>query len=188
VREQAKTLKTGLAELCPHWTVAGMSMGGWVAAWLALDWKEGVDRLLLAGSAGLKKYRDEQVAKTFLDPTVDKLKDFDDRAYFHKRKFSDRVWNDVLDKMKSKGVVAQILQAQTEQDFLDEKLRSLHVPTMIFWGREDRVIPPVFGKMMHEMIPASIYREVPECGHVPQSDCPGAFFKAIRELLNYGFM
>ena len=52
LRKQAEMLRTGLSGLCPRWVLVGQESGGWIAAWLALDWPEGVKRLILM--AGLQ--------------------------------------------------------------------------------------------------------------------------------------
>jgi pimeloyl-ACP methyl ester carboxylesterase len=186
VRKQAEKLRQALAPLCSHWIVVGNSLGGWVGAWLGLDWSEGVSKLLLIDSAGLKKsVSDAEIQSYFVDPTVDSLKEFQKRAYFKGRPLPDHVWSAVVTRMKQSNA-RQVIAAQTPEDDLDGRLPALRRPTMLLWGVEDRIIPLTTGKQMRSLIPGAIWQEAKDCGHLPQKECPLDVIRAIYNMVAYG--
>ncbi|MGZ3696580.1 MAG: alpha/beta fold hydrolase [Bdellovibrionota bacterium] len=184
VRNQAAALKAVLAPICPHWTIVGNSLGGWIGAWLTLDWPEGVSKLVLADAAGLKSQLKDM--KSILgDPTVESMKEFQKAAYAHPRPLPDYVWKEVVAKMKSSNVGA-VRAAQVEADFLDSKLQSLHRPTLVFWGDSDHLTSVESGHEFQTKIPGAIWELARECGHMPQKECPVELIKAINQMLQLG--
>lgn len=186
VRKEAEKLRSILASLCPQWVVVGNSMGGWVATWLALDWPEGIRRLMLLDSAGLKK-GSEANQDLLVKPSLESMKEFQKRAYYRPRFIPDWEWRVVLERIKMSHV-SQIWQAQTEEDYLDTRLPALRRPTLLAWGKEDQVIPLSVGQQMRELIPGVLWREFPECGHLPQKECPLPVIQGIIDIVHYGAM
>jgi pimeloyl-ACP methyl ester carboxylesterase len=60
---------------------------------------------------------------------------------------------------------------------------ALRDPTLILVGREDRLTPPKYATFLAGAIPGARVVEVPEAGHFPQLEQPGAVNAAIREFL-----
>ncbi|MBU0515540.1 MAG: alpha/beta fold hydrolase [Proteobacteria bacterium] len=52
-------------------------------------------------------------------------------------------------------------------------------PTMIVWGRQDRLIPASLGRRLARDLPRSKLVELDHCGHAPQLERPG---DVVREL------
>jgi pimeloyl-ACP methyl ester carboxylesterase len=186
VRRQAERLKQSLAPLCSHWVIVGNSLGGWIAAWLALDWSEGVSKVVLADSAGLKdELSESDVRSFFINPSVPSLKEFQARAFFQGKPLPDFIWRAAVSRMKASNT-RQVLEAQTPEDYLDERLSALKRPTMVLWGEADRITPVSFGQKMRALIPGAVWREAPRCGHLPQKECPLEVTRAIGDLVRAG--
>jgi pimeloyl-ACP methyl ester carboxylesterase len=64
-----------------------------------------------------------------------------------------------------------------------ERLGEIKVPTLILWGRKDRLIPPRWGEAFHQAIPGSRLVVFPKLGHVPQEEDPAATLAALRDWL-----
>ena len=79
-----------------------------------------------------------------------------------------------------------MIEAQTDEDYLDGKAASMHRPTLIFWGQADRLTPISHGQMLKSQIPGSVWMEAPECGHLPQKECPLELIKAIGKMVDFG--
>jgi pimeloyl-ACP methyl ester carboxylesterase len=188
VRKQAEKLKGAMAEACPHWIVAGNSLGGWIGSWLALDWPEGVKRLLLADSAGLKsadKDKDKDRDKLLDDPTEESLKEFQRRAYFKSRVIPEHVWKAVVARAR-KGNSKAVAKAQVSEDYLDVSLSTLKIPILFLWGQEDYIIPLAEGYRLRALLPGAGWREIPHCGHLPQKECPLVLIQSIVDLIGFG--
>lgn len=57
------------------------------------------------------------------------------------------------------------------------------IPTLVITGDDDRVVPVNVSRSVAEKVPGSRYVELPTCGHVPQEECPAAFFAAVETFL-----
>jgi pimeloyl-ACP methyl ester carboxylesterase len=61
---------------------------------------------------------------------------------------------------------------------------TIHLPTLIIWGREDPLINVSHGIRLHGDIPGSRLVIIDECGHVPQEERPAETFAALAEFLD----
>lgn len=62
----------------------------------------------------------------------------------------------------------------------------LHVPTLIVWGRHDRLIPSAHGVALQRRIAGSQLYMVDDCGHCPQLERPAEFSAAVERFLRGG--
>ena len=61
-------------------------------------------------------------------------------------------------------------------------LHRITVPTLIMWGKEDKLFPSAYAARWGERIPGSRVEIVPECGHVPAVEKPEITAKEIIRL------
>jgi pimeloyl-ACP methyl ester carboxylesterase len=180
IRSQARVLRSALETRCPEWTVAGNSLGGWISGWLAVDWPQGVRRLVLVNAAGLTDPSDLaiQAAKTLAAPTVEALKLFNGRAYGHPRPVPERAWPAAVESIRSRPTRA-IMAAFKLEDVLDARLKDVKADTTIIWGSEDGVLPLGFASRFGRGIRGSLVVMAPGCGHLPQQECPQSVSRAL---------
>jgi pimeloyl-ACP methyl ester carboxylesterase len=180
IRAQARTLRGALAGVCPAWTVAGNSLGGWTSLWLALDWPEGVRDLVLLDSAGISdpSGREEESARALAEPTLEKMKVFARRARDRDREIPDRAWEAGLAAIRARHTY-EVVHALRRDELLDGRLSALRLPVRIIWGSSDGIIPVEVGRRMHRLIAGSRYELVQRCGHLPQQECPEVAARAV---------
>jgi pimeloyl-ACP methyl ester carboxylesterase len=180
IHAQAKVLRAALAGRCPEWTVAGNSLGGWIALWLALDWPQGVQKLVLVDAAGISdpSGREEESARTLAAPTVESMKVFSRRARFEDRALPERAWTSAVAAILRRPTQA-IFAALSRGELLDARLGALKVPTTIIWGEADGIIPVEVGERLHRLIAGSRYELASRCGHLPQAECPDVVVRAL---------
>ena len=65
----------------------------------------------------------------------------------------------------------------------DEAIASISAPTMIFHGRDDRVIPLAVSWRLLELIPAAQLHVFGECGHWTQIEHAETFNRILRDFL-----
>jgi pimeloyl-ACP methyl ester carboxylesterase len=75
----------------------------------------------------------------------------------------------------------QLVPADIEA--LTAQYKTISVPVLIVWGREDEVVPLKVGEQFKRDIPDSKLVVLPRCGHIPPEEEPGATRKAIMEFL-----
>lgn len=63
------------------------------------------------------------------------------------------------------------------------RLNNIQHPTLILWGAEDRVFPPVVGQQLQATIPHASFQVIPEAGHMPQWEQPSQVNALIKEFL-----
>jgi pimeloyl-ACP methyl ester carboxylesterase len=58
----------------------------------------------------------------------------------------------------------------------------LGVPTLIIWGRNDRITPLNLGERLSETLPSSFLRVLDGVGHIPHEEAPA---EANAMILNF---
>lgn len=64
-----------------------------------------------------------------------------------------------------------------------ERIASIRTPTLVIWGRRDRVIPLAVGEQLAHMIPGSRLVIFDDLGHVPHEEDPARTVKPVRAFL-----
>jgi triacylglycerol lipase len=72
------------------------------------------------------------------------------------------------------------------QQATDDQLKSLKIPTLLIWGREDQLIPLDVGRHVAAQIPNSKLVIIDGCGHIPSVEQPRAFLGALGGFLGVG--
>jgi len=62
---------------------------------------------------------------------------------------------------------------------LDEHLDELTLPTLVITGDDDRIVPTDQSLRLAGALPNAELVVIPECGHLPQEECPEAFMDAV---------
>jgi pimeloyl-ACP methyl ester carboxylesterase len=62
--------------------------------------------------------------------------------------------------------------------------RRVHSPTLVVWGREDRLLRAEQAERVAGKIPGARLTTLPNAGHLPQREAPGAFAEVVRSFLN----
>ena len=63
------------------------------------------------------------------------------------------------------------------------QLPSMSVPSLVLTGALDAVVPPADSERLAATLPAAEFLSLPDCGHVPQEECPTAFLAALATWL-----
>jgi pimeloyl-ACP methyl ester carboxylesterase len=167
----------------PSPVVGGNSLGGHLALELALARPDRVSGLILAGSSGLfergfsrgvphrptAQYVREKMTEVFHDPDL------------VTPEWVERVRRILTDRSLIRRVLG--LAASAKRHSLGARLPEIRVPTLLVWGRDDRITPPDVARRFHALIPDSALVFLPECGHAPMLERPEAFAAIARDWL-----
>jgi pimeloyl-ACP methyl ester carboxylesterase len=66
---------------------------------------------------------------------------------------------------------------------LETRLGEVRVPVLVVTGEYDRIVPPEQSARLSEELPDAELVTIPDCGHVPQEECPEAFVAAVSAFL-----
>jgi 2-hydroxy-6-oxonona-2,4-dienedioate hydrolase len=67
---------------------------------------------------------------------------------------------------------------------IDESLQKIMVPTLLVWGKEDKMIPIEHSKQFVASIRNCKFLELNDCGHLPHVEKPDIFSESILEFLD----
>ena len=164
----------------------GASLGGWIACELAIRY------------AGLLR------AVIFLDPLglrVPEIPTADifqlDAAQLRAALFADATLpvahelvpdvpapESIEAMLKARQVLARFAWQFPDNPKLSRYLYRVTIPTLIIWGEQDAFIPSAHGYAFHNAVVGSELVQLPQCGHLPHVEQPGACLDAITAFLN----
>ena len=162
-------------------TLAGNSMGGWVAAEWALAHPGRVRRLVLVNSAGLPQAIDPEL----LMPTTREGVEAKNRIVMG----SHAPWLPglLLDGLMAMGQAPQLRplfdHLTNEAPKLTGRLRGLQAQLRLVWGTPDAFFPyeSYLPRVQAEAPKDTPTRVLAGCGHAPQYSCPKLVAHSIRE-------
>jgi pimeloyl-ACP methyl ester carboxylesterase len=163
--------------------VMGNSLGGHVGILYALSNASKVDKLILTGSSGLFEntmggsyprrgsydYIKERVAYTFYDPAV------------ASKELVDEVFETTKSIPKCMRIVAIAKSAQRNN--LAPELHNISVPTLLIWGLNDTITPPMVGHEFNRLMPNSTLHFLDHCCHAPMMEHPEKFNLLVENFL-----
>ncbi len=168
-----------------HVSIAGWSMGGWVAMRVALDQPQRVERLVLCDAAGIRFSPDFQVAD-FEPTTVDSVRRLYRLLMPHPTEIPDFLATAMVRKFLAiNWVVDRSARSMFRgTDLLDGKLGGLQMPTLIVWGKEDHLVPLATGIALHQQIRQSALEIYDGCGHLAPGQCASRIGPRMIEFLD----
>lgn len=163
--------------------IIGNSLGGHVGILYTLKNPEKVTKLILTGSSGLFEntmggsyprrgsydYIRERVAYTFYDPNV------------ASKELVDEVFETTKSIPKCMRIVAIAKSAQRNNLALE--LPTIKVPTLLVWGLNDTITPPMVAHEFNRLIPNSELKFIDKCCHAPMMEHPDKFNKVVEDFL-----
>jgi pimeloyl-ACP methyl ester carboxylesterase len=168
--------------------VAGLSMGGWIAARLAGEHPEQVERLVVVDAAGMKPDRPDIPAEVLLPTDEDGVRALVAAVRYKAPAPPAFLARDILRyQLRQRWVVQRALESMRDgNDWLNGTLGRATMPVLVVWGRQDALIPLAYGKGLAAEFPSAELRVLDGCGHVPMADCPAAFDAAFVPFLADG--
>ncbi len=74
------------------------------------------------------------------------------------------------------------LVAASEPLRLHTRLHEVRVPVLVITGEYDRLVPPGQAERLAALIPDARMVVIPDCGHLPQEECPQEFLQALQSF------
>jgi pimeloyl-ACP methyl ester carboxylesterase len=162
-------------------TVVGNSIGGWIAAEIALLGSPRVSAVVLVDAAGLRL--DAHPAADFFSLTMDQVADL---SYYEPDKFRIDV-DGLPDAAKAamagnRAALATYGGPQMADPGLLGRLPAIAAPVLVVWGEADRMIPVEHGQAYAAAIPGARLLVIPRAGHLPQLEAPAELLQAVQEF------
>ena len=167
--------------------VAGLSMGGWIAARLAGEHPELVERLVLVDAAGLRPDEKSPIPAEVLLPHDEAGVRRLIAAVRHKPPPAPSfLVRDILrERLREEWIVRRALESMRPgRDWLNGTLGRATMPVLIVWGRQDVLIPVAYAAPLQAELAHATLSVLDGCGHVPMADCPEAFDRTLIAFLS----
>jgi pimeloyl-ACP methyl ester carboxylesterase len=152
--------------------LVGTSLGGWIAAEIAVRSCAQLKSLVLSAAAGIH-VKGVSKGDIFLWSPEKFV-----RSLYHDQKLADAAVAQPLGEaeqmtdMKNRLATAKLAwQPRLYNPHLGKWLHRIKVPTLVLWGDDDKIIPPPYGPAFAKLIPGARLEVINNCGHVPQLEC-----------------
>lgn len=194
IEDMARDLKELLGKLgFDHAHILGLSMGGYIAQHLAVDWPELVDKLILISThSGGPEYLNatENLWEEILD-----VEGLTEREIYRKG-YRYSVTKDFFDNQEeieklvdmriedSQPPAAYQRQFQAASGFdLTDRLVEIESDTLILAGDEDRVVPTQFAEQLEQGIPSAKLELIEGAAHLVHLERPDRLNSLILDFL-----
>lgn len=167
----------------------GNSMGGWVAALMALKYPSRVEKLVLVASAGLLPANfDEMQIYQLNNSTREEIRENMKKVFANPLFYSNEA---LVDQFLTQRVIANdgytiaslIESIRRREDFLNEKINQIKKSTLIVWGKQDGLLPVSDAYAFNKGIAGSKLVIFDSCGHLPQLEKADEFNRVVEDFL-----
>jgi pimeloyl-ACP methyl ester carboxylesterase len=163
--------------------IGGNSLGGHVAPEVALSCPDRLSGLILTGSSGLFErtftrrvphrpsaaYVKERMEEVFYDPTL-----------------VTPAWvESIRERLATPGAAMRVVRfaRAARRHHVENRLPGIRVPTLLVWGRDDRVTAPDVAERLVNLMPDARLSLLARCGHAPMIGRPEAFNDVVAGWL-----
>ena len=164
-----------------HVTVVGSSVGGWIAAEMALLASPRISGVILVDAVGIEV--DGHPVADFFALTLDQVAAFS----YHD---PDRFRIDPASMSEAQRAVVAGNRASLDtygrHSMTDPSLRSrlgnIRLPALVVWGESDQIVDPEYGRAYAAAIPGATFLLLTATGHMPQLETPEQLMAPIWDF------
>src|SRR5262245_1303637 len=172
--------KLGLREI----NLVGTSLGGWIAADLAVRNCDPLRTLTLVAAAGIH-VQGVPKGDLFLWAPEQLV-----RNLFFDQAFAENMLKQTPDETERKRQAQNALtlaklawQPRLYDPNLRKWLHRIERPTLIVWGDSDKLIPPAYGPAYRDLIPGAKLEVIKNCGHLPHVEKTGELVNHVVKFI-----
>jgi pimeloyl-ACP methyl ester carboxylesterase len=155
--------------------IGGNSLGGHVALEMALGHPERVSGLILTGSSGLlERGFTRHVPHR---PTAAYVRARMEEVVYDPSLVTAPWVESIREIVTTRSTALRLLRfaRAARRNGVERRLPRITAPTLIIWGRHDRVTPPAVAERFRALIPDAELWLLGRCGHAPMLERPRAF-------------
>lgn len=163
--------------------IVGHSLGGWMAAELAVWYPERVSKLVLANAAGIR-VKGSPIADLFAMNIQEVLAAcFDDPMAAMPLMPAEFNTDYMIAQYLERMTLATLAWNPSYDPKLERRLARVKCPTLVIWGENDRLIPQVYGDTLHNIIAGSRLVKLAGTGHMPMFEKHEEWTNEIADFL-----
>jgi pimeloyl-ACP methyl ester carboxylesterase len=162
--------------------VIGNSVGGWIAAELALRDSPRVGAVVLVDAVGLVVPGHPVTDVFALQPS--QIADFSYADPDRFRMDPASMPPEAMARVAANFAALERYAGRAMGDpTLAGRLAGVRTPTLVVWGEADRIVDPAYGRAFAAAIPGARFELLAATGHLPQLETPDALAAAIRAFV-----
>jgi len=163
--------------------LVGTSLGGWIAAELAVRNDTRLKSLTLVGAVGIPA-GGKPIDDIFRMSVEENLRRFYADPERAARRLGDMAKLDAMLYAKNRSTVTRLAyRPRFFNPGLAKWLHRISVPTLLVYGENDGLVPPRFGEAYRDAIPGSRLLVLKGAGHAPFDEQKDAFLAAFRAFI-----
>jgi pimeloyl-ACP methyl ester carboxylesterase len=147
--------------------VAGNSVGGWIAAEMALRKSPRIAGIVLINAVGIDTGSPE---RAIVDPMKVPVPELLKMSFHDPAKFAVAPASPEAAAIRAQN--QRTLRVYSGEGLHDPGLRArlaeVSTPSLVVWGESDRIVDVDYGRLLAKSIPGSRFELVREAGHMPQ--------------------
>src|SRR5260370_16431499 len=168
--------------------VIGFSLGGWLAAEMAVSNAQQFSKMVLVGATGLRPPQGEIMdmftvtARTFLNRNVLNLRETPEFAtLFGGEQTPEQfeAWEDA--RAETPRLPSKPYLFNQSMSHLLDGITGL--PTLLIWGKQDPVVPLSVAELYNQRIAGSKLVAFDQCGHMPEIEKSAELIKEVESFL-----
>ncbi|MBN8842509.1 MAG: alpha/beta fold hydrolase [Sphingomonadales bacterium] len=191
--ERLKAFSDALGLQRPH--VAGNSMGGWIALRYALDYPDALASLTLLNNAGINGANESELQKLAANEDYNPLiiANLDDadrlvamvvhKPTFVPARLKPVFYADALKYRDQLDHIFWVIANEGRDHPLNDRLGEVKVPTLIVWGRHDKLLDVSCVPVLEAGIAGSRSHIFEDVGHVPMIEVPRGTADVMKGFL-----
>jgi len=175
-------------------SIIGHSLGGYIAAEVAIENNNQVEGLVLIDSSGfLKKPTPllEEYLEVAMNPTKDKVRKVFEQMVADPTRIPSKLVESFISRINSpnaKYAFKSTLENSANTQIGLGRLKLIdNTPTLILWGIEDKVIPPEHSRLFNDAIKNSHVKIIQDAGHAPFAEKPDQVCEILRNFLKHEY-
>jgi pimeloyl-ACP methyl ester carboxylesterase len=166
--------------------LVGFSLGGWIAAEMAIKNTNRIKKLVLVDAYGIKigdKYARDIADVWFLAPEkVLELKYVDTKHGVFDYPSMPESKLEVI--ARNRETTARFCwEPYMHHPRLIRRLHRIDVPTLVVWGEKDGIVTTAYGKAYAKAIPGAKFVSIPKAAHFPHVEAPDRFMKEVGSFI-----
>jgi pimeloyl-ACP methyl ester carboxylesterase len=170
-------------------SLVGESLGGWIAALYVAEISGGahlvpVEKLVLVDAAGLKQ---DQPIPDLNPSSLAAMRGVMEAVFYDTSWVNEdalrKIFTDKLGVHDGYTVRSFLGNPTRDKERLDERMRSIKAPTLVVWGKQDKLLPIASGERYAAGIAGAKMVSFEKCGHVPAVEKTEEFLAAVMPFL-----
>ncbi len=162
----------------------GNSLGGHIGLIYTLRYQEKINSLILTGSSGL--FENSMGGSFPRRGSYEYVKERVEYTFYSPNTADEELVSEVFETTRSIPKCLRIVSIakSAQRHNMAKDLTKIKTPTLLIWGLNDTITPPMVAHEFNKLIPNSILRFADHCCHAPMMEQPERFNYLVENYLN----